>query len=938
MPSITDLDFLLRRPSRCEQAANRVRVAKDVELPVLKDWNYSPCLEHELWEDDEGTVHRDKPKPGCRRCAIVPRDYQRVGAMWMLLKKKALLADGTGLGKSCQIGLTIAMVHELGEMSRKRVLVICRAPAVLQHVQELRRMMPGLNITAAIGPKKKRQITYAQRWDVLVIGQQMVLSDEEYLSQFDFAAIFADDVDAIRNRRTKTSQTWRTLTATCPRVYVVSATPLQKRLPEMYAVTEQIGGREIFGSEWAFKSRYLQTQSQVIRVQGGNRRQVQKEVGVRNMAQPLDSKILTPTGWVEMGDLSVGDPLVDPCGEPSVVEKVFPRGTLEVYRLKFSDGTSCESTLDHLWKVRFSNKDGDDWIVSTLEDLIPELGKRKNIALHPLRVPVPGQTVESLLDPYILGAFLGDGSSATGTPSFVSMDEEIVARVAERLPQGFQASLVSGGYGTGRAETYQLIPTDTNTRPKDCGRCLLVFGEPQTSEYAGRGLCRSCYSKLWHGGNIDQFPVREKNVITSALRFEGIWGKKSFEKFVPERWLRSDVSQRTALLQGLLDTDGTVDRGRGIAWYISTSQQLAEDVAYLARSLGMRATTYPWNSPSRLANNYRPAWRVRILWSEGLPLPFHLSRKASLVQSKSTAVKNLQEIVFSREAPVQCIKVSASSSLYVTDGFTVTHNSEFRQKVGPLVLRRTAADVDGVDMPDIIPNDVFLELHPGQRAKYKELQQGILKIVKEGKVAEVKHAEAMAKFIYGAQICSGLATIGEDDGPGASIKLDWAMEQITGDFAEDKIVVFSASKNGVRALQSRLAAEGIGYVTIWGEDRDAISRMQSQEKFWNDDRCRVLIGTTAIEQSLNLQVARHLINVDLVMNQARMTQLAGRIARVGSAHKTVYVHNLLTVETQEERYLPILEQEAAMVSSLFGTQSELFAPLSAGQLLNLIAE
>lgn len=547
MPSITDLDFLLRRPSRCEQAANRVRVAKDVELPVLKDWNYSPCLEHELWEDDEGTVHRDKPKPGCRRCAIIPRKHQRVGAMWLLLKKKALLADQVGLGKTAVLGLTIAMVHELGEMSRKRVLVICRAPAVLQHVQELRRMMPGLNITAAIGPKKKRQITYAQRWDVLVIGQQMVLSDEEYLSQFDFAAIFADDVDAIRNRRTKTSQTWRTLTATCPRVYVVSATPLQKRLPEMYAVTEQIGGREIFGSEWAFKSRYLQTQSQVIRVQGGNRRQVQKEVGVRNMG-------------------------------------------------------------------------------------------------------------------------------------------------------------------------------------------------------------------------------------------------------------------------------------------------------------------------------------------------------------------------------------------------------EFRQKVGPLVLRRTAADVDDIDMPEISPNDVFLELYPGQRAKYKELQQGILKIVKEGKVAEVKHAEAMAKFIYGAQICSGLATIGEDDGPGASIKLDWAMEQITGDFAEDKIVVFSAWKNGVRALQSRLAAEGIGYVTIWGEDRDAVSRMQSQEKFWNDDRCRVLIGTTAIEQSLNLQVARHLINIDMIMNPKRMEQLAGRLSRAGSAHHTVYVHNLLTVDTQEERYLPVLEREAALSDSLFGTQNELFAPLSAGQLLNLISE
>ena len=114
-------------------------------------------------------------------------------------------------------------------------------------------------------------------------------------------------------------------------------------------------------------------------------------------------------------------------------------------------------------------------------------------------------------------------------------------------------------------------------------------------------------------------------------------------------------------------------------------------------------------------------------------------------------------------------------------------------------------------------------------------------------------------------------------------------------------------------------------------------RRAAQEQFWEDPECRVLIGTRAIEQSLNLQVSRHLINIDMILNPARMEQLAGRIRRDGSAYQHVFVHNLLTVGTQEERYLPLLEREAALSSHIWDENSELFQALDAQALLRLIS-
>ena len=72
-------------------------------------------------------------------------------------------------------------------------------------------------------------------------------------------------------------------------------------------------------------------------------------------AQPLDSPILTPNGWVKMGDIEVGDRVISVDGNPTIVTGVFPQGEKDIWELTFSDGVKVECCSDHLWLTQTEN-------------------------------------------------------------------------------------------------------------------------------------------------------------------------------------------------------------------------------------------------------------------------------------------------------------------------------------------------------------------------------------------------------------------------------------------------------------------------------------------------------------------------------------------------------------------------------------------------------
>lgn len=280
----------------------------------------------------------------------------------------------------------------------------------------------------------------------------------------------------------------------------------------------------------------------------------------------------------------------------------------------------------------------------------------------------------------------------------------------------------------------------------------------------------------------------------------------------------------------------------------------------------------------------------------------------------------------------------------------VRNGARLRSLVAPLVLRRTPAQIDDMEMPALQPSIHWLEPGPEQRQRYAELRRGVLRRIREDG-EQVTHAQAMAQFMHGWQICSGLATLDGvpsafEDGANvpherwaqqAGVKLGWVVDRLDGDMSEDKVVCFVNFKPNVVMLSRRLTALGIDHVVMWGNEGSKTERHERQRRFLYDPACRVLIGTTTIERSFNLQSARHLIATDTLINPARMTQLAGRIRRDGSPHHVVYFHQLLLRGTQEAAYPAILQREQAVADYVWGEQSDLFEPLSPLDLLRLIS-
>jgi replicative DNA helicase len=355
-------------------------------------------------------------------------------------------------------------------------------------------------------------------------------------------------------------------------------------------------------------------------------------------SQPLDARIKTPSGWTEMGALQVGDALASVDGAPSIVTGVFPQGVRQVYRLAFSDGRCAEACAEHLWRVHYRSWEKPR-IVSTekLMQMLTRKRYRHRLWIDQVsgdfghRDPLP-------VDPWVLGALLGDGKLSGGSLVFTTAEPEMLERMTSCVGSEF-AMRESGRYG------YRIVNA---TKPQ-----LSFFGTGP-------------------------------NPLMQGLRALGLWGIQSQEKYVPRIYRNACREARLALLQGLLDTDGWVEKFKAVR-FCTTSYRLARDVVDLVRSLG------GWASLSDKRTSFthkgekkqgRTAYVVNIHHHDPRSL-FRLSHKRDRLPQayRRTSKPVLVSIVPTRVVPTQCIAVSHPSRLYVTDDYVVTHNTSFALNV-----------------------------------------------------------------------------------------------------------------------------------------------------------------------------------------------------------------------------------------------------------------
>lgn len=346
-------------------------------------------------------------------------------------------------------------------------------------------------------------------------------------------------------------------------------------------------------------------------------------------AQPIDEPVLTPTGWRPIGDLRIGDLVMGSNGLPTTVIGVFPQGTIPVFEVGFADGAQTRASGDHLWVVQ-SKKDAyrrRGWRVATtreLEGLNRELSWR-----IPIASPAQYPERELPLDPYLMGLLLGDGCFRGSYPTISSADSEIVASVVATCGVTVKRRRIAYDHGLVGRKGYQ-------------------------------------------------------NPLTVKLRDVDLMGKLSHEKRVPSEYLWSSSAQRLALLQGLLDTDGTIDR-RGIVSFCSTSPALAEAVVFLVRSLGGLASTTTTPSYFR-RKRHRDAHHVAVRLPDGTA-PFRLRRKLARVKAwRRHPARTIRYVAPAGTEPCVCIRVAAPDQLYVTRDFIVTHNSYVLGACGTLAF------------------------------------------------------------------------------------------------------------------------------------------------------------------------------------------------------------------------------------------------------------
>ena len=85
-----------------------------------------------------------------------------------------------------------------------------------------------------------------------------------------------------------------------------------------------------------------------------------------------------------------------------------------------------------------------------------------------------------------------------------------------------------------------------------------------------------------------------------------------------------------------------------------------------------------------------------------------------------------------------------------------------------------------------------------------------------------------------------------------------------------------------------------------------------------EGRVRLMVGTDAASEGLNLQRLGSLINLDLPWNPTRLEQRKGRIQRIGQQHGTVYVYNMRYRDSVEDRVHELLSERLANIYAVFG--------------------
>lgn len=344
------------------------------------------------------------------------------------------------------------------------------------------------------------------------------------------------------------------------------------------------------------------------------------------------SGILTSRGWVRLRDVEPGAALVHPEGLSSTLLAVHGLGERDIIQVTLADKTSFRIDVNQPVHVMMGpGKLARPYILDGyyLQDALA----RDRLLRLPRHAPYEFGGGEDLpMDPWLLGALLGDGYLRNHGVEWCNQQQDMYDLVRASLPLG--ASLTPLRYGQAGTGSASIVGRDGRNNP-----------------------------------------------VLLALRSLGLAGARAWEKHIPPPYLRASAADRLRLLGGLLETDGSID-GLGRIELGTSSERLANDIVELVHGLGGRApltrrTGVTFTSPrQKEPKSGRDCFRLtNIRLPEGI-CPFQRAdRVARMQHDRQSRHWKIKRVEYVGSAPVVAVSVSAPDGIWIAEGAVPLHSS-----------------------------------------------------------------------------------------------------------------------------------------------------------------------------------------------------------------------------------------------------------------------
>ncbi len=485
----------------------------------------------------------------------------------------------------------------------------------------------------------------------------------------------------------------------------------------------------------------------------------------------LTTKIPTPTGMTTMGDLKVGDYVLDELGNPTKVLAYYPQENPEVYELTFSDGTKIIAGKDHNWltstraaRTAVSRQERSPEYINAAHktfttdkeiaalvgmyvnraekispsDIFSSLPRLRTVTYNASRnlkvLERSGSKVfynsQELLDAVLKHAeFVNDQHHKIAVESVVTTEE--IFNTLKTLSGHTNHSIRM----IEKAIEYE---TKTLTVPPYSFGAWLGDGYSHTGKICG--MDKEVFANIEKEGyeidkiSYDSRPYKNKNYsiysfknLTKDLKTMGVLKTKGMvteSKFIPDDYLYSSVGQRKALIAGLLDTDGTVNKTTGVVQFTNSNKVLIDGFRQIIHSLGYQSTltekipNYTYNGVKKQG---KVSYTVSFFTNDDVfgirrKQEIHTSSKKVKQAGHRSEFRYIMDVKPVPAVPTACITVDSPNNLYLaSEAFVVTHNTS--------MLNALSGAIPFTERVVTIEDNLELRLNPTKHVLAMEAKQ-----------------------------------------------------------------------------------------------------------------------------------------------------------------------------------------------------------------------